>query len=191
MTPLEMIKAGIVNDDFELICNAYYKLTGEKIAKAKKKFDPAKANKKQLYDEIKKHNSKLPAIAEYTVSDLREMYKIYSDTPSVYDIDNIDTYINDEEKKADKTVKNSGTFVFKKDRLLVGDKKNIVDKLKVTPRDLTSIKEAEFVEKEYRPPQEKIQIQCDLCKRSAEVLPIFVTSERAGFCDNCRESKPK
>lgn len=78
----EKIKNGILKENWDYVCDAYFLLTGEKISPPKKSVDINSFNKRNLYDYLKKDcgmNFLLP-IGEYKIEDLRLIYE-YRDTP--------------------------------------------------------------------------------------------------------------
>lgn len=83
-TPLTKIENGILNADWELVCEGFNKLTGKKltppepIVLVKPSLDVQKATKKELYHWLL-DNAPFPLepLKNYTITELREMVGVY------------------------------------------------------------------------------------------------------------------
>ena len=82
-TPLTKIENGILNADWELVCEGFNKLTGKKLdppkpitATLETTFNPQTASKKELYNWLL-YYVPLEPIKNYSIAELREMVGVY------------------------------------------------------------------------------------------------------------------
>ena len=82
-TPLTKIENGILNADWELVCEGFNKLTGKKLTPPKpitmtlkSTFDAKKASKKELYNWLLDYIP-LEPMKNYSVAELKEMVGVY------------------------------------------------------------------------------------------------------------------
>lgn len=205
MTPLTKIENGILNADWELVCEGFNKLTGKKLdppkpitATLETTFNPQSASKKELYNWLL-YYVPLEPIKNYSIAELKEMVGVYQLAEEVEPIEleapvkKDNGYVNPFKKGDDIPLPNGAAFLdgF---RYTSGKKKLLpIDTQKVVATLDPQLKNVGDPTNEYTPREapRKSTLKCMKCSKRFEGyshLGVEVDGELKALCPICAES---
>lgn len=202
-TPLTKIENGILNADWELVCEGFNKLTGKKLDPPKPitttletAFNPKTASKKELYNWLL-YYVPLEPIKNYSIAELREMvgvYQLVEEPEPVVKKDN--GYINPDLRGGPLTTVKlpDGAAFLDGFRYTSGKKKLLpLDTQKVIATLDPQLKNVGDPTNEYTPREapRKSTLKCMKCSKRFEGyshLGVEVDGELKALCPICAES---
>lgn len=189
MKVLKGIKDGILKGDWEKVCSAYNRITGESLKPPTKVFDPQTAKKQELYDWLKKKRS-LDPIKSYSLVELREIAVLFGMDDSSPET-SLTTEVRQEILPTSEIIDDSNSvFVTDAAKLLPIDKRIIDSSLNDPSRSefIESGTHKSFKKEPSRSQFEYANIQCSVCGEQAKVHPKRIIKTDSGVdtkCDRC------